>query len=85
MPRMNPYARLLCEIKEFAAMVKFPRRTTMWAYSAKDLKKPWGLESLRERVVAADQLGFDTQLRALPDGGLAVQYVKRVEVPFEWL
>lgn len=78
MTRETPYARLLRAVREYISRVEHPRRTTMWLYPKKNLGGGWNLSDLNERVAAADQLGFDVQLRSIPEG-IQVQFVKRAE------
>lgn len=76
MTRETPYARLLHAVREYSSGVEHPNRRTMWLYPKGKLNDGWSLLDLNERVAAADQLGFDVQVRSLQEG-LQVQYVKR--------
>lgn len=78
----NPYTRLLRISRQFAADVSYARRRTMWQYPKEKLAGSWRLDDLAERVQAADQLGYDVQLK-VDEGALRVDYVKRCEIPFE--
>lgn len=80
---ITPYARLLADVRKFASSVKYPHKKLMWRYNKSDLGKHWTLTDLYERVKAADQLGYDVVLVA-EDAGLAVQYAKRPDVPWDW-
>lgn len=84
--RISPYTRLLNEIKEFLSNnIKYRHEKLMWRYSKKSLenKTAWDLSQLWERVQAADQLGYDVQLKA-NDSGLEVSYIKKINIPFHW-
>lgn len=81
---ITPYARLLADVRKFAISVKFAHKKLMWRYNKQDLGKNWTLTDLYERVKAAEQLGYDVVLIA-EDAGLAVQYTKRPDVPWNWV
>lgn len=75
--RFNPYTALRDECRKWARCVLNPEMRGMWTFNAEDMKGGCSLIELRERVAAADQLGWDVRLRAQPNGDLFVQYVKR--------
>jgi hypothetical protein len=77
---VTPYTRLLNQALEVLSPVFYPRRISMWRYPKEKLSTPWRLDDLYERVVAADQLGFDVVLIA-GDDGLSVKYQQRVKKP----
>ncbi len=78
----TPYQRVLEEAQDFARKVKCRHTKTMWTYPKDKLNTGWALESLYERVKAAEQLGYEVVLMATDDG-LAVRYVKEVpEAPW---
>ena len=77
---MNPYTRLQGEAREWAVSVVHPERRVMWRYPKDKLALSWPLDELQQRVVAANQLGWDVVLVA-DDGGLLVQYRKRHDSP----
>lgn len=77
---ITPYARLLARTKELVRAVKYPHRCVMWMYPKSRLNEGWALGDLMQRVLAADQLGYDVLLRNVDDG-LCVEYVKRIDVP----
>ena len=79
------YQYLLEDVTQFAHNVKYPHRRTMWRYPKDRLKEGWSLLDLSERVQAADQLSYDVRLVWNDEEGLRVEYVKRVDVPFQWL
>jgi len=81
--RINPYQRLLKDVKDFAWKVKYASRKIMWTYPKARLSEGWSLADLHARVSAADQLGYDVHLIA-NDEGLVVKYVKRADIPFGW-
>lgn len=74
--RKNPYEMLLEEFKEYANKVEHPKTKQMWRYTEDGLKKAWFLGNLLQRVMAAEQLGFDVMLKN-NDGSLEVQYVEK--------
>ena len=77
-----PYARLLAHTKELVQAVKYPHRCVMWVYPKSRLDKGRALGDLMQRVLVADQLGYDVLLRNVDDG-LCVKYVKRIDVPLD--
>lgn len=82
--QMTPYERLLKKGRDWAFAVRFPKRKTMWVYPAEKLSANYRLDGLCERVIAADQLGYDVRLHKT-DAGLEVQYVQRaIEPPPEF-
>lgn len=81
--RVNPYTRLQTECREWAFSVTHPRRKTLFRYDDVTSGASWALESLRQRVLAADQLGFDVRLR-VENKSLIAEYTKRPDdVPWE--
>jgi hypothetical protein len=86
MKRINPYTRLLQEIREFVSSIEYRHRKTMFIYPIADLNKgsSWKLSDLYERAFAAEQLGYDVQIKA-EEHGLIVQYVKKIpQTPYLW-
>lgn len=82
--RINPYQRLLEEIRSYIRKVKYRHTKTMWIYPKKVLTDGWDLGFLYQRTAAAEQLGYDVQLKATEEG-LVVQYVKKIpEPPYSW-
>jgi hypothetical protein len=74
---ISPYARLLNEFRDYVNGIDFRRRARMWTYPKEKLaQSQWYLYDLAERTSAADQLGFDVQLK-VKDGALEVWYIKR--------
>lgn len=82
--QVNPYSRLLDEVKQFAFRVKHPQRKTMWRYPKDKLSERWSLADLYERVAAANQLDYDVRLTT-SDDGLIVEYIKRPTIPYMWV
>lgn len=78
----NPYNRLLRIARQFAFDTKYRHRKAMWSYPKDKLTTGWRLDDLAERVQAADQLGYDVQLKVV-EGSLHAEYVKRPSVPSE--
>lgn len=86
MKRIGPYQQLQERVKQWLRPVVYPSRVTMWVYPKDKLNTGWWeLTSLYERVLAADQLGFDVMLLAKEDG-LRVEYITRPDrdLPY-WL
>jgi hypothetical protein len=74
----NPYTALLKECQEWARAVVNRCRREMWFYpDAQNQGKEWQIADTYQRVMAADQLGYDVMLEAKPDG-LHVIYIKRI-------
>lgn len=77
--RKTPYQMLMEEAQRVLDRMLFPRRVMMWRYTQGDLES--GQYSvgtfLRERVLAAQQLGYEVHLEAEAGGGLSVMYVER--------
>ena len=80
---INPYQRLLDKVVSFCDSLKNRHLRIMFIYPKEELNTNWGMLQLYERVVAADQLGYDVKLKATTEG-LEVWYEKRVEIPIEW-
>ncbi len=79
MPRskpITPYERLLREFNRFQSKVKFPKKRNMWTYEKDKLGRGWELNTLYQRVAAAETLGYDVQLYAT-EHGLEVKYVQK--------
>lgn len=78
--RINPYTALQKAARDWARTVSFARKLSMWHY---ENGKTYSLDDLRERVAAADQLGYNVTL-SRTDTGLQVHYVKRPpDAPWE--
>ena len=87
MKTINPYQRLLEEIKDFCLRVKYPKRIDIgWFYPKKSLADGDGfpLQNLYYHVQAAEKLGYDSVLR-INDQGLTIVFVeKKPDIPREW-
>lgn len=82
--RLNPYQRLLNEIKDFCSKILYRHEKIMWRYPINRLNDTWKLGEVYQRVAAADQLGYDVMLIADQDG-LLVKYVKKLpRIPWMW-
>ncbi|MDH4038990.1 MAG: hypothetical protein OEV86_16065 [Candidatus Krumholzibacteria bacterium] len=75
----TPYQHLLEDARKWAFEVEHPRMAPMFLYDAKAIVNRVGfrMDDLRERVLAADQLGYDVRVRVDNDGNLRAEYVKR--------
>lgn len=76
--RINPYERLAQDFRDFVISIKNLNTVPMWHWKKDTLVGD--LKSTYERVAAADQLGYDTILKAT-DVGLEVLYRKRAHLP----
>jgi len=76
----NPYQDIIQKAKNFLFKVFHPHKRRMWIYPANKLETGWTLETLDQRVQAADQLGYDCVLKHTNEG-LEVWYVKRPPEP----
>ena len=86
MKRINPYTRLLNEIKTYCSKIKRPEKKLMFFYPAKKLRTndTWCLADLSERTNAARVLGYDVKLEST-ERGLEVWYVKKPPLtPMDW-
>jgi hypothetical protein len=78
--RQNPYERLADKVRHLVTDIRYASRRTMWVYPAATIcEHAYVLGTLAERVRAAEQLGWNVQLRWL-DSGLVVEYVKPPEL-----
>lgn len=75
---VNPYDRLLGDVRRYLSDVRSPTRKRLWVYPKEELNKRavFALLDLWERTAAADLLGFDTALKST-DEGLVVEFRKR--------
>jgi hypothetical protein len=77
MTRKNPYQMLLEEFREYANKVEYRHRKNMWTYPKEKLLENWRLDDLKQRIEAAEQLGYSVELLSTP-AGIVVQYVKNI-------
>jgi hypothetical protein len=80
---ITPYARLKKSLTEWATNVVYPHRQTMWIYPTDKLQDKWSLVYLNQRVLAAQQIGYEVRLVAT-DEGLRVDYVKARPSDLPW-
>ena len=67
--RVNPYQRLLGDIRAYLDSVRHPTRRTMYFYPKKDLLiTGWDLMSVWERTHAAQTLEKEVVIEASDDG-----------------
>lgn len=85
MGKINPYTRLLKEIKEFCRELNTIKSQQMCVYTLEQLKEQgWDLFWVYERVGAAQQLGYKVELR-YTDERLELWYVlKPRTTPWQW-
>ena len=74
--QINPYQRLLDDVRSFLSTVRYPNRKRLWHYAKADLAGNFRLDGLYERIAAADLLGYETIARAT-DEGLVIEFRKR--------
>lgn len=81
---VTPYQRLLKIAQEYVAELSSLHERSMWLYPKDRLDNGnWALGDLKERVAAAEQLGYDVVLKA-SERGLEVRYRKQVpNAPWE--
>lgn len=79
----TPYQRLMNDALMLKNRIQNPRRLLMCIYPDKAVSEgaTWELRDLRERVRAAQQLGFHVELVADASGNLCVRYVEPPEIP----
>lgn len=75
--KFNPYHDLKRRFREFVNACVMRPRKTMWVYARSRLAEGWALDNLYERCAAAEQIGYEVQIKAT-DEGLVVQYVKKL-------
>ena len=75
--RVNPYDALKKRFNEYVNAVEYRMRKKMFIYPKHKLTEGYLLDTLYERVAAAEQLGFDVLLKAT-DEGLVAQYIKKL-------
>lgn len=76
--RVNPYTRLLEQFHAFAQKARAKKPVTMFVYKKADIdaELAWPLGDLRQRILAAKQLGREVEILEM-NGDLVVQYVNR--------
>lgn len=74
---VNPYVALRDRCSEWARKVIYPRTLTMFVYPAEKLSSTWRLDDVKERVAAANTLGYDVCIVIRDNGSLEMQYRKR--------
>lgn len=77
MKPINPYTRLKSQFRDWVNEVLSRKMIGMWYYQKEKLNCAWRLSGLWQRVMAADQLGYDVILKAEEDG-LRTYYVKKL-------
>jgi hypothetical protein len=80
---VNPYMRLKLEAAAFARQVLYPTWRTMFVITATD--HLW--EQVKQRTIAARQLGHDVVLSVTDDGKILLSYrktIKDTDVPWEF-
>lgn len=77
----NPYTRLLEKCAVWATRVRGPKILPMFVMrDVMNADLSYSLKDVFERIVAADQMGFDVQLR-VSDKDLFIEYVARAPEP----
>ena len=81
---INPYTRLLMDIRAFCGELKYRPTKTMFFIKKADLRgSSYSLDDIYERTRAAEQLGYEVHVIA-EDDGLRFNYVKKVRIPLGW-
>lgn len=85
MKPINPYVRLLDDIKSFCNKLKFAHTRTQFFWRKDKLARSngWDLLPVWERIQAAELLGYNAVLTA-EDDGLRLKFVKKVDIPYSW-
>lgn len=85
MKRLNPYQRLLNEIKDWCLKIKFRRRKTMFSIPKTRIGVgSFSLSDVYERTLAAEQLGYEVHVES-HSGGLVFIYVEKMpDTPWNW-
>lgn len=79
----NQYNKLKREAREWVVSAIGRHTVAMRLYPKDRLSEGWPLADLAERVRAADQLGYNVELR-WSDEGLQVRYVKKLPPTPSW-
>lgn len=74
----TPYERLVEETLRFLSRVLFPKKKEMWTYTKQDVDSARYAvgDVLRQRVIAARQLGYEVHI-VENDGVISVLYVEK--------
>ena len=74
---ITPYQRLLTAVRQYIVQVNYPHTVLTYYFSKKgiDNNSGYSLQGLRERIIAARDLGYEIKLRE-KDGDIKVYYVK---------
>ena len=80
---VTPYERLLRQALRYHSEVAFPRRLVMFSFLKDEMAKrqAWRLDEVRERVLAADALGWNVEITVNAAGDLVMTYLKRPTGP----
>ncbi len=82
---MNPYTRLLNQIKNWVDTLEYRHEVFMWEYPKSKIDLSWKINDLYHKVSAAKQLGYEVILEISEEEGLLVKYRKKMPIiPFEW-
>lgn len=84
MRQLNPYTRLLNQIRDFCYKNKHRKKVKMWTYPKAKLDTHWSMPSLYERVSTAQQLGYEVVLIATEEGLEVFYREDQLEIPFEF-
>jgi len=81
MSRINPYTALKSEFREWINASAGRRKIMLWRWP----DPPAGdISNLAQRVIAAQQLGYEVQIRHNDKEGLVVEYIKKLPDPPWW-
>lgn len=77
MSRVNPYSALKRRFTDFCNDCFIRRTAPLTLYPKSRLHEGWRLDGIYERVVAANDLGYDVQLKATAEG-LEMIYIQKL-------
>lgn len=75
--RISPYTRLKEEFEEWMRTIIYAHTVSMFYYPKEKIAQGWNLSDLKERTIAAEQLGYDVLLEWDQGKGLRVFYRKK--------
>lgn len=71
---VNPYERLKEQFRDFASECEYRRKIDMFVI---DKTGSYSFGDVYERILAADQLGYDVSMTA-KDGKIYIKYIKKL-------
>ena len=81
---ITPYQRLLDDIRDYVGKIKYRHKRIMFVFKEVKKRQSYTLDDLYERVIAAEQLGYDAIIETR-DGDVVVSYVKKLpDARYDW-